>query len=75
MKKVIRGGTIVSESAMYDADILIDGEKIEAIGRNFEGIADAEGRSGLCVDLFLRQGERARREDQRQDSRCGRGRQ
>ena len=51
MKKIIKGGTIVSESAMYEADILIDGEKIEAIGRNFDGITDAEviGASGMLV--------------------------
>lgn len=42
MKKIIKGGTIVTESAMYAADILIDGEKIAAIGQNFDGIADAE---------------------------------
>ena len=42
MKKIIKGGTIVTESAMYAADILIDGEKIAAIGQNFDGVADAE---------------------------------
>lgn len=42
MKKIISGGTIVSDSDLYKADILIDGEKIAAIGQNFDGIADAE---------------------------------
>ena len=42
MKKIIKGGMIVTESEMYEADILISGEKIEAIGKNFEGIPDAE---------------------------------
>ena len=44
MKKNIKGGTIVTDSAMFEADILIDGEKIAAIGQNFDGIADAEPR-------------------------------
>ena len=42
MKKIIKGGTIVTESAMITADILIDGEKISVIGQNFDGITDAE---------------------------------
>ena len=51
MKKIIKGGTIVTESAMYKADILIDGEKISAVGQNFDGIADAEviDASGMLV--------------------------
>ena len=51
MKKIIKGGTIVSDSAMYEADILIDGEKIAAIGKNFDGIADAEviDASGMLI--------------------------
>ena len=51
MKKIIKGGTIVTDSAMYKADILIDGEKIAAIGNNFVGIADAEiiDASGMLV--------------------------
>lgn len=32
MKKVIRGGTVVSGSGSFSADVLIDGEKIIAIG-------------------------------------------
>lgn len=42
MKKIIKGGTIVSDSAMYKADILIDGEKIAAIGDHFDNVTDAE---------------------------------
>ena len=51
MKKIIKGGTIVTDSAMYQADILIDGEKIAAIGQNFGGISDAEeiDASGMLV--------------------------
>ena len=51
MKKIIKGGTIVTDSAMFEADILIDGEKIAAIGENFDGLTDAEviDASGLLV--------------------------
>ena len=51
MKKIIKGGTIVTDSAMVAADILIDGEKIAAIGQNFDGIAGAEviDASGMLV--------------------------
>ena len=42
MLKIIKGGMIVTDSAMFEADILIDGEKIAAIGDNFDGFSDAE---------------------------------
>ncbi len=35
--KVIRGGTIVAADRTYEADILIEGEKIKAIGENLKG--------------------------------------
>ena len=41
MKKVIKGGTIVTASNEYVADILIEDEKITNIGVNLE-CADAE---------------------------------
>ncbi len=34
MKKLLKGGTVVSGSGSIVADVLIDGEKIEAIGLN-----------------------------------------
>lgn len=36
MKKIIKNGVIVTATDMYEADVLIAGEKIAAIGRNFE---------------------------------------
>lgn len=48
MKTIIRHGTIVSPSESYEADILIDGEKIACIGRDLEDkdarIIDAKGK-------------------------------
>ncbi|MCM3141170.1 dihydropyrimidinase [Brevibacillus sp. MER 51] len=41
MKKWIRNGTVVTASDTYQADILIEGEKIVAIGSNLDG-KDAE---------------------------------
>ncbi|OCA87221.1 dihydropyrimidinase [Pseudobacillus wudalianchiensis] len=47
MKKLIKNGTIVTASDLYEADILIEGEKIAAIGRNLDESAaqviDAKG--------------------------------
>ncbi len=42
MKKIISGGTLVTESGLYEADLLICGEKIAAIGKDFAGAEDAE---------------------------------
>ncbi len=43
--KVIKGGTIVAADRTYVSDILIEGEKIAAIGENLKGgtVVDAEG--------------------------------
>ena len=41
MKTIIKNGRIVSPSETYEADILIDGEKIACIGK---GLKDAEAR-------------------------------
>ncbi|WP_374829159.1 dihydropyrimidinase [Paenochrobactrum pullorum] len=43
--KVIKGGTIITADRTYDADVLIDGEKIVKIGNNLSGdqIIDATG--------------------------------
>ena len=51
MIKIVKGGTIVTDSAMYEADILIDGEKIAAIGDSFDGLTSAEviDASGMLV--------------------------
>ena len=37
MSTVIKGGTIVAADRTYEADILIEGEKIKAIGENLKG--------------------------------------
>ena len=45
MSTVIKGGTIVAADRTYEADILIEGEKIAAIGENLTGgsVIDADG--------------------------------
>src|SRR5262245_57903437 len=45
MSIVIKGGTIVAADRTYEADILIEGEKIAAIGENLKGekALDAQG--------------------------------
>jgi dihydropyrimidinase len=45
MSTVIKGGTIVAADRTYEADILIEGETIAAIGENLKGgaVIDAEG--------------------------------
>ncbi len=45
MSTVIKGGTIVAADRSYKADVLIEGEKISAIGSNLKGdkTVDAEG--------------------------------
>jgi len=37
MSKVIKGGTVVTADRTYQADVLIEGEKIAAIGDNLKG--------------------------------------
>ena len=37
MSKVIKGGTIVTADRQYQADVLIEGGKIAAIGENLQG--------------------------------------
>lgn len=45
MSKVIKGGKIVSADHTYEADILIEGDKITAIGKDLDGgeVIDATG--------------------------------
>ncbi len=45
MSKVIKGGTIVAADRTYEADILVEGEKIAAIGPDLKGdeVVDASG--------------------------------
>lgn len=47
MKKIIKNGTIVTATDTYQADVLIEGEKIQAIGHNlsdvYAEIIDASG--------------------------------
>ncbi len=45
MSTVIKGGTIVAADRTYEADVLIEGETISAIGRNLKGdkVLDAAG--------------------------------
>jgi len=48
MKILIKGGTIITASDTFQADILVEGEKISAVGRSFsiepDQIVDAEGK-------------------------------
>ena len=48
MRSIIKGGTIVTSHSKFQADILIDNEKIESIGKNLVNnnakIIDAEGK-------------------------------
>ena len=43
--KVIKGGTVVTADRTYEADVLIEGEKIKQIGLNLKGdeVIDASG--------------------------------
>ena len=45
MSKVIKGGTIVTADRTYEADVLIEGETIQQIGKDLSGdeVIDAEG--------------------------------
>ena len=45
MSTVIKGGTIVAADRSYEADILVEGEQIAAIGPNLKGdtVVDAQG--------------------------------
>ena len=45
MSTVIKGGAIIAADRTYEADVLIEGEKIAAIGENLKGdkTLDAEG--------------------------------
>ncbi|RWR12874.1 dihydropyrimidinase [Siminovitchia fortis] len=50
MKKIIKNGTIVTATDIYSADVLIDGEKIQAIGQNLSDIyAEVIDASGCYV--------------------------
>ena len=45
MSKVIKGGTVVTADRTYEADVLVEGEKIKQIGLNLSGdeVIDASG--------------------------------
>ncbi|HCG02223.1 MAG TPA: dihydropyrimidinase [Chloroflexi bacterium] len=48
MPLLLRGGTVVSDSALLRADVLVDGEKIVAVGRDLESSsADVVDAAGL----------------------------
>ena len=53
MKTLIKNGTIVTATDEFQADILVEGEKISAIGRNLpvnvDRIIDAEGKDRKSV--------------------------
>ena len=57
MSKVIKGGTIVTADRSWQADVLIEGEKIAQIGENLKGdeVIDAEGAYVIPggIDLSL----------------------
>lgn len=42
MTTIIRNGTIITATDTYQGDILIEGERIAAIGKNFEAAADTD---------------------------------
>ena len=48
MSKVIKGGTVVTADRTYKADVLIEGEKIAAIGDELEGRRDRRCLGRLC---------------------------
>ncbi len=45
MAKVIKGGTVITADRTFKADVLIEGEKIVAVGDNLSGdeVIDASG--------------------------------
>jgi len=50
MKKIIKNGTVVTSTDTYIADVLIEGEKVQAIGRNLNDIyAEVIDASGYYV--------------------------
>jgi len=62
LKTLIRGGTVVTATDLYRGDVLIEGEKISAIGTAFDGVAadkviDATGKyvipGGIDVHTHL----------------------
>lgn len=48
MKKLIRGGTVVTASDTYRADIFVDGERIAAIGENLQAEGAEVIEAGGC---------------------------
>lgn len=48
MKKIVKNGTVVTDSQVFQADILIEGEKVKLIGENLEAggaeVIDASGK-------------------------------
>ena len=62
MRTLIRGGTVVTATDQYRGDVLIEDEKIAAVGTSFEGVAadeviDASGKlvipGGIDVHTHL----------------------
>ncbi len=49
MSKVIKGGTIVAADRSYTADVLIEGEKIAAIGDNLTGDEIVDATDALII--------------------------
>ena len=43
MSLVIKGGTVVAADRSYQADVLVEGEKIAAIGPNLKGDTTLDG--------------------------------
>ena len=48
MSKVIRGGTVVTAEGSYPADVLVEGERIAAIGEGLKGDEEVDA-SGAYV--------------------------
>ena len=53
MRTLIQGGTVVTASDSYEADVLIEGEKIVAIGRGLaaDTTIDATGKYVIPGDI------------------------
>ncbi|MBP7003325.1 dihydropyrimidinase [Amaricoccus sp.] len=49
MSKVIRGGTVVTAEGSYEADVLVEGEKIAAIGPGLRGDEEVDASGALVM--------------------------
>ena len=50
MAKVIKGGTVITADRTFKADVLIEGEKIVAVGDNLSGDEVIDASNGILVE-------------------------